>query len=41
MCLCLYICVYVGSVMACEIMHAVLSSVAADKQHRYPIMSLQ
>lgn len=40
-CLCLYICVFVGSFMTCELVHAVLSSVAAEKQHQFPIMSSQ
>lgn len=32
---CLYICVLVGLFMACDLVHAVLSSVAAEKQHYY------
>lgn len=31
----LYICVLVGLLMACDLVHAVLSSVAAEKQHYY------
>lgn len=34
-CVCLYFCVLAGLFIACDLVHAVLSSVAAEKQYCY------
>ena len=34
-CVCLYMCALVGLFIACDLVHAVLSSVAAEKQYCY------
>ena len=35
MCVCLYFCALAGLFIACDLVHAVLSSVAAEKQYCY------